>query len=245
MPGRWRGGAPSPSVMFRPPSSSASVARSRNAFLPNSHALVYPIPGADGRVDCGHRLLNFVWYRNVAKGAQFDELMTDRDGYPHTISLRPGRVQDRYVRELKALAADSLPDEVAAVVAATEHPFIQVVMDVKSPRMAVGRVCILGDAAFSARPHAAAGTTKAAENAWALAETIAEFEGDLTGALRPWSDHQTALGPSLVARARDIGDGSQFRCDWRPGDPRLRFGLYEPGDSSIWTRLPRPAAARA
>jgi 2,6-dihydroxypyridine 3-monooxygenase len=213
------------------------------ALIPHSHILVYPIPGADGRVGRGHRLWNFVWYRNVEEGAPFDELMTDRDGHPHAISLHPGRVQDRYVRELKALAAASLPDEVAAVVAATEHPFIQAVMDVESPRMAVGRVCILGDAAFAARPHAAAGTAKAAENAWALAETIAAFEGDPPGALKTWSNHQTALGASLVARARDIGEGSQFRCDWRPGDPRLRFGLYEPGDSSVWTRLPRPAAS--
>ena len=215
------------------------------ALVPNSHILVYPIPGTDGRTDRGHRLWNFVCYRNVEKDAPLDELMTDRDGYPHSVSLRPGRVQERYVRELKALAAARLPDEVAAVVAATEQPFIQVVTDVESPRMAVGRVCILGDAAFAARPHAAAGTAKAAENAWTLAEAIQALDGELPGALESWSTHQTALGSSLVARARRIGEGSQFRCDWRPGDPGLRFGLYEPGDSSVWTRSPRPAVSRA
>lgn len=213
------------------------------ALIPNSHILVYPIPGADGRVDRGHRLWNFVWYRNVEKGAPLDELMTDRDGFPHPISLRPGRVQNRYVRELKALARTSLPEETAAVVAATEDPFIQVVMDVASPRMAIGRVCILGDAAFAVRPHAAAGTAKAAENAWMLAEAIEAFDGDLFAALGAWSEHQSALGSNLVARARRIGEGSQFRCDWRPGDPGLRFGLYEPGDSSQWTRSPRSSAA--
>jgi 2,6-dihydroxypyridine 3-monooxygenase len=209
------------------------------ALVPNSHILVYPIPGGGSRVDRGHRLWNFVWYRNVEQGAQFEELMTDRGGSPHSASLRPGRVQDRYVRELKALAAAALPQAIAFVVAATEHPFIQAVMDVESPAMAVGRVCLLGDAAFAARPHAAAGTAKAAENAWTLAEAIATCEGDLPGALQRWSRHQTALGTSLVARARRIGEGSQFRCDWRPGDPALRFGLYEAGDSCIWTRAPR------
>jgi len=122
---------------------------------------------------------------------------------------------------------------------ATEHPFIQAVMDVESPTMATGRVCLLGDAAFAARPHAAAGTAKAAENAWTLADAIEAFDGDLPGTLQMWSGHQTALGSSLVARTRHIGEGSQFRCDWRPGDAGLRFGLYEPGDSSIWTRVPR------
>lgn len=207
------------------------------ALIPNSHILVYPIPGSDGRVDRGHRLWNFVWYRNVEKGAPFDELMTDRDGFPHSLSLRPGRVQGRHVRELKELATAALPPEIASIVTATEHPFIQAVMDVESPAMAIGRVCLLGDAAFAARPHAAAGTAKAAENAWTLAEAIEACDGDLPGALQMWSGHQTALGSSLVARTRHIGEGSQFRCDWRPGDPGLRFGLYEPGDSSSWTRL--------
>jgi len=212
-------------------------------LVPNSHILVYPIPGSDNRVERGRRSWNFVWYRNVDKGAALEELMTDRDGYPHSASLRPGRVQDRYVRELKEVAAATLPRDVAAVVTATEHPFIQAVMDVESPAMAVGCVCILGDAAFVARPHAAAGTAKAAENAWTLAEAIRSGAGDLPDALQRWSTHQTALGSSLVARSRHMGEGSQFRCDWRPGDPGLRFGLYEPGDSCNWSRETRSAAA--
>jgi 2,6-dihydroxypyridine 3-monooxygenase len=212
-------------------------------LIPHSHILVYPIPGVDGRVERGHRRWNFVWYRNAAPGTVFEELMTDCEGYLHPVTLRPGRVQERFVRELKETAAACLPAEVAAVVAATAQPFIQAVMDLESPRMALGRVCILGDAAFAARPHAAAGTAKACENAWMLAEALERFGEDLAGALEAWSRHQCALGASLVARARSIGDGSQFRCDWRAGDPGLRFGLYEPGDSSVWTRTPRPPLA--
>lgn len=208
-------------------------------LIPNSHILVYPIPGADGSVARGRRLWNFVWYRNVEAGAPLAALLTDRDGARHAVSLRPGRVQDRYIGELKTFARAHLPEEIAAIVAATDSPFIQVVMDLACPRMAAGRVCIIGDAAFAARPHAAAGTAKAAENAWTLAEALAEARDDGVGALDNWSAHQTALGERLVARARHIGEGSQFRCDWRPGDPALRFGLYEPGDSSIWTRTTR------
>jgi 2,6-dihydroxypyridine 3-monooxygenase len=209
------------------------------AIVPNSHILVYPIPGADGRVDHGHRLWNFVWYRNVDAGATLDALLTDRDGTRHAVSLRPGRVQEAYVRELQAAARSTLPAEIADVVAATDAPFIQVVMDVACPAMALGRACIIGDAAFTARPHAAAGTAKAAENAWTLAEALHSSGESWMAALQGWSAHQTALGVELTARARHIGEGSQFRCDWRPGDPQLRFGLYQPGDSSIWTRTTR------
>ena len=49
--------------------------------------------------------------------------------------------------------------------------------------MAFGRVCLLGDAAFALRPHAAAGTAKAAADAWALAEALAASGGDLQAAL--------------------------------------------------------------
>lgn len=134
--------------------------------------------------------------------------MSDRDGYPHSASLRPGRVQNRYVRELKELGTATLPHEAAAIVTATEYPFIQALMDIESPAMAIGRVCILGDAAFVARLHAAAGTAKAAENAWTLAEAIATLDGDLPATLKRWFMHHTALGSNLVARARRMEEGS-------------------------------------
>ena len=41
-----------------------------------------------------------------------------------------------------------------------------------APRMAFGRLCLIGDAAFVARPHAAAGTAKAAEDGWQLARAL-------------------------------------------------------------------------
>ena len=60
--------------------------------------------------------------------------------------------------------------------------------------MAFGRVCLIGDAAFALRPHAAAGTAKAAADAWALAETLATTQGDLQAALPRWERHQLAVG---------------------------------------------------
>src|SRR3984957_14996918 len=49
--------------------------------------------------------------------------------------------------------------------------------------MAVGRVALLGDAAFLARPHVAAGVTKAAEDALALA-TALQSNGGVESALQ-------------------------------------------------------------
>ena len=94
--------------------------------------------------------------------------------------------------------------------------------------MSFGRVCLLGDAAFVVRPHAAAGTAKAASDAWELARALAE-QPDFESALRAWEPGQLELGRNLLARTRRIGRRSQVDCNWTPGDPELIFGLYEPG----------------
>jgi 2,6-dihydroxypyridine 3-monooxygenase len=116
------------------------------------------------------------------------------------------------------------------VVTAVPEPFVQVVYDIAVPRMAFGRACLIGDAAFAVRPHAAAGTAKAAADGWALAAELEAAGGDVPGALARWERSQLALGRALLARCRDIGDSSQFHGTFRPGDQRLIFGLYGPGN---------------
>ena len=56
--------------------------------------------------------------------------------------------------------------------------------------MAFGRVCIMGDAALAARPHCAAGTAKAAEDAWQLGAALTEAGNEVVTALRNWQEQQ-------------------------------------------------------
>jgi 2,6-dihydroxypyridine 3-monooxygenase len=196
--------------------------------LPGSHALVYPIPGPDGEVGVGDRLINMVWYRNVAE-PDLAAFLTDRDGQPRPVSLPPGSVRDEPVEELRRRAAELLAPPIAEVVARVGQPFVQAVFDIGVPRMVFGRVCLLGDAAFAVRPHAAAGTAKAAEDGWVLAAELEAAGGDVPKALTAWEAAQLALGSRLLERNREIGDGSQFAGTFRPGDPRLIFGLHGPG----------------
>ena len=194
----------------------------------NSHILVYPIPGPDGSVTPGERLINFVWYRNYLEGPDLDDLLTDDAGQRRDISMPPGVASARHVAEMRAVAAARLPAPMARLVATTAQPFLQVIYDIEVPRMAFGRVCLIGDAAFAVRPHAAAGTAKAAADAWALAEAIGGG-GDVATALARWEPGQVALGAQLLERTRRIGRRSQFDGTWVPGDPDLIFGLRGPG----------------
>jgi len=197
--------------------------------IPSSHILLYPIPALDGSTQPGRRLANFVWYRNYAAGEELDDLMTDRDGVRRDVTLPPGAVREAHVGRLRGFAAAHLAEQLAEVVHRTERPFVQVIFDIEVARMAFGRVCLLGDAAFALRPHAAAGTAKAAADAWALGEALAEAHGDVEAALPRWERRQLAVGRAVLERSRRNGDKSQFEGTWRPGDPELVFGLYEPG----------------
>jgi 2,6-dihydroxypyridine 3-monooxygenase len=197
--------------------------------MPNSHILLYPIPGLDGSVTPGRRLANFVWYRNYAVGEELEDLMTDQDGVRREITLPPGAARQAHLDELRAVAAAQLAPQFAEVVQRTGLPFVQVIFDIEVDRMAFGRVCLIGDAAFALRPHAAAGTAKAAADAWALAEALAATQGEIRAALPRWERRQLAVGRAVLERTRRNGNKSQFENTWRPGDPELIFGLYEPG----------------
>jgi 2,6-dihydroxypyridine 3-monooxygenase len=195
----------------------------------NTHCVMYTIPGMDGELEEGKRLLNYVWYRIVPAGPELHELTTDVRGFECPVSIHPGAVQQRYVDEMRATAEATLAPAVAEVVTRTEQPYVQVVFDTRIPGMADGRIAIIGDAAFAARPHAAAGTAKAADDAWRLYEHLGAGGGGIADALKRWEPGQLELGNQLIDRVAAMGSRSQFTNTWVPGDPDLRFGLYGPG----------------
>ncbi|MGK3109685.1 MULTISPECIES: FAD binding domain-containing protein [Streptomyces] len=196
--------------------------------VPHSHITLYPIPG-EGGTGPQDRLMNYVWYRNVPAGPELSEMLIDKRGFPGTVSIHPSQVQDRYVAEMRDAARRMLSSAAAEVVTSTATPYIQVVSDARASRMADGRVALIGDAACAARPHAAAGTAKAAADAWALVAALRETEGDISAALRKWEPVQLELSARLLERVVAMGERSQFSNTWTPGDPSLRFGLYGPG----------------
>jgi 2,6-dihydroxypyridine 3-monooxygenase len=212
--------------------SAATVAQLADSMLYQildlGHVLVYAIPGADGSTEPGTRLQNFVWYHNYEPGRGFEEVMTDRAGVRRSLSVPPGLVRAELWTEMADLAAQLAPP-IREVVLESPEPFVQAVFDLESPQMAFGRVCTIGDAAFSARPHVAAGTAKAAADAWALRDALGAG-GDLSTALASWERRQLQLGRSVVARSRAMGRRSQVEGTMVPGDPAWKFGLIAAGN---------------
>lgn len=198
--------------------------------LDRSHILVYAIPNHAGDSTPGHRTINSVWYRNYPDDGAFAGLMTGKDGERRSTTMPPGILRDEYVEEMLSTARSNLAPQLREIVEKCPEHLVQAIYDLEVPRMAFGRVIIMGDAAFGLRPHVAAGQAKACADAWALKESLAEANGDIDAALAVWEPRQLALGQMAVAKTKGMGMRSQFDGTMVPGDPEWKFGLWEAGN---------------
>lgn len=224
----WRGTTPEAGLSER---ARADLSDSMiYQVLDPGHILVYAIPDHGGRSTSPHRVINFVWYRNYPTGGPFEDLMMGRDGISRAGTMPPGTIRPEHLTEMRATAAEVLAPTLLEVVEGCAEPLIQAVFDLESPRMAFGRVCLIGDAAIGLRPHVAAGQAKACADGWALRDALAAADGDVPLALAAWEPGQLDLGHRALARTREMGQASQFDRTMTPGDPAWKFGLWEPGN---------------
>jgi 2-polyprenyl-6-methoxyphenol hydroxylase-like FAD-dependent oxidoreductase len=178
--------------------------------------LAYTIPGHNGTVEPGKRLLNWVWYVNYKEESpEHVELMTDKDGKRHHITLPPGGITEDVWERQKKFASEVLPPQFAELVRKTEVPFIQAITDVVSPAAVLpkdSRVLLIGDALAGFRPHTAASTNQAALDAMELAGAIDRIlrGEDRTTVLQVWEKRVLDYAHSMQQHGVDIGNRSQF-----------------------------------
>ncbi|KAL4451890.1 hypothetical protein ABPG75_007552 [Micractinium tetrahymenae] len=178
--------------------------------MPRSHILAYIIPGADGSTQPGGRRVNWVWYVNTPADS-LPALFEDVHGHHHLYSVPRGLLRDEVAAERKVAARKELPPALADLVGHTRDVFVQAIHDQLAPRLALSdSCCLLGDAGCILRPHTAAGTTKAAVDATALAASLQRCAFQLGPALREYECSQLALARHLVDVGRSIGTRSQF-----------------------------------
>jgi 2,6-dihydroxypyridine 3-monooxygenase len=197
-------------------------------ILPRGHLLTYPIPGPNGSVLC-----NWLWYRNVSPGHQLADLLTDRNGFRAELTVPPGAVQTRQLDALHSAADTELPAPLAELVHRSVEPFIQVIVDLEVPRMAFGRTCLIGDAAFALRPHIGVGTAKAADDAWQLGKSLLGATTNyVPDRLKAWETQQLSVAQRAMKRTRAAGQRLQVDGTWRVGE-QPPFGLHVAGDSML------------
>lgn len=178
---------------------------------PGEQILTYPVSGADNNLRPGHRRLNYVWYRPAAKGPAFDRLLTDDHGRTHSVSIPPPLISKAVIAEMREAAERLFPPVLVEAVERTGMPFFQPIYDLTVPRMAFGKVAILGDAAFVARPHVGAGVTKAAEDSMALAAALGGRD-DISAALSAFEAARLPADNRIVQHGRDLGSSMKETC---------------------------------
>ncbi len=124
---------------------------------PGEQFLGYPIAGPDNNLRPGQRRYNVVWYRPADEAKELGWLLTDERGTTHAVSIPPPLIRRDAIAGMHAAAEHLLAPQLRAIVPLIEEPILQPIYDLASPRLAFGRVAIMGDAAFVARPHVGAG----------------------------------------------------------------------------------------
>jgi 2-polyprenyl-6-methoxyphenol hydroxylase-like FAD-dependent oxidoreductase len=175
------------------------------------------MPGRDADTRPGRRRYYWIWFRPVDLAIGLPLLCTDATGKCHGTSIPPGLLRLEIIRELHAAADTTLPPPIAAIIKRTPQPFPHGIFDLESPRLVFGRVVLLGDAGFVARPHVGAGVTKAALDAQYLADVMAD-SADVGAALARYDVERGRFGRALVARGRHLG--AYLEAQLKPAEQR-------------------------
>ena len=192
------------------PESALTPATHRDLFdalvfcLPvGEQCLAYPVAGPDNDLRPGHRRCNFVWYRPASE-PELRRLLTDATGHLHALGIPPPLVAPRGHRRAArggwpAAAAATRGSGAAygapvpaADLRRRDHPHDG------RPHRPVGRCRVPGQA------HVAAGVTKAAEDALALA-TALKSSGAVDVALARFESARIGINRQVMERGRDLG----------------------------------------
>jgi 2-polyprenyl-6-methoxyphenol hydroxylase-like FAD-dependent oxidoreductase len=198
---------------------------------PGEQLIGYPVAGAGNTTARGQRRYNFVWYRPASEHTELKALMTDADGQHYPLGISPNKVAWQHVAAVRQIARERLAPQFAEMLEKTAQPFLQPIYDCASSQMAFDRVALLGDAAFVARPHVGMGVTKAAEDAMALAGSIATH-GATAQALQAYQTMRLSASLAVVQRARTLGaymqaQGQRQSADRAPQQRDARSVMLE------------------
>jgi 2-polyprenyl-6-methoxyphenol hydroxylase-like FAD-dependent oxidoreductase len=171
---------------------------------PGEQFLCYPVAGPDDDLRPGKRRTNVIWYRPAEENGKLQWLLTDAQGKTHAISIPPPLIRAEAIAEMHEAAERLLAPQFRQIVRLIEEPILQPIYDLLSPRIAFGRVAIAGDAAFVARPHVAAGVSKAADDAAALVNAL-QTHDNVESALKAYEAARLPENYRIIERARHLG----------------------------------------
>ncbi len=171
-------------------------------MAPGGHWLGYLVAGPRDELVVGQRRYNWAWYRSGDESV-LRELLTDASGRHHPAGIPHDRIRSELRDAMRAEAARLLSPQMQTVIGATPAPFLQPIYELGSERLVFGRVAVIGDAAFTARPHVGMGVSKAADDAATLAEALCAENPE--AAVEAWETQRLGYGRAVLDWGRDLG----------------------------------------
>ncbi|KAI0002850.1 FAD binding domain protein [Xylariaceae sp. FL0662B] len=167
-----------------------------------SYLVGYIVPTDDGNFKPGERLINFVWYYNIAdSSAEMNDVFTDIHGKYHQKTVPRGLLRPEVWDRVRSTV--QVADPFAEVLAKVQSPFVTKINDAISEASSFydGQVIVVGDAFASFRPHAAAATEQAAFHSHSLEQV---YRGEKTPAA--WEREARLYARHMALQNRLIGD---------------------------------------
>lgn len=235
----WRGAPPEAALA---PDTLASIFPYFTFFLPERQQVIgYPIAGFDNDLRPGHRRYNFIWYR-VGDAQRLKEMCVDENGYHHEFSVPPPVIRKDLIGQMRAEADALLPRAFLDVLHNIEQPFFTPIYDFSAPRIAFGRVVLVGDAASTSRPHMGFGVAKAGGDAQALADALRSHD-DIDAALAQYNAVRQPIGERIMLHGRKLGTflGVNLKTD---EDHRMSRVLQDYRGQMDWIAVPNFLAGK-
>ena len=164
-------------------------------------------------------------YQNV-EAEKLSSILIDKEGVKHGFSIPRGMLRTEVSEEQKHFAARVMPEPLHAMISATKDIFVQAIHDFLAPQHSIkDRIALVGDSGAILRPHTAAGTTKAALNAWSLSSCLQKYNFDVPTALQAYHNAMQPVARELV----DIGIsiGTQSQCTEKRFDSQNLPGTWK------------------
>ena len=203
----------------------------QSVSTPQGNALFLMMPGVKGSVEPGHRGITFLWYE-ARTPTDILPITVSREGVPLISSIPPGQMSAGFRERLDTMADELLPSWHADIVHRSTDPFLQPIYDSRQDHYVRGRVCLLGDAASTARPHTGSGAAKGIEDAIALGQRLTE-QDSVDAALAEYDTERVEAGDQVVKLGQAVGDDTVLNApDWAASDPTTFAAWVEQGPQS-------------
>lgn len=209
------------------------------------HHVAYFLPGKDGSLQPGERLVNWASYIPLPD-QQLADVMVDRSGHPRVGTIPPGQMRPDEEARLTAAAVARLPDYYGEMVAASESTHVQLAYTTRVPDYRVGRMCLIGDAGTIAQHFTDSGIFKGFNNVVGLVDALGQ-KRDVDGALGAWSAEQTRVGDRMLELGTQMEDAFVWNSpdlatvDAETGERWLR-GIWMDAAATVVADRPPPAA---